>query len=175
MNGWTRCGRRPAKAGRIGGTQVPRRHPEATVPGTEKPRWSAAGRAPFAKGAHAARRGLRCSASRRSIPSGCGPGARKVTTAYPAPPRIGRAERWLFDNCSGDDVGFGDDARVLSDPSPARGGSIALSAIGVGFSHRRKLPPPGSRFAPLTAHHPPPQAGGIRRTLNAAGTRRRWP
>ena len=38
MNGWTRCGRRPAKAGRIGGAGAPRPRPEVTAPGTKKPR-----------------------------------------------------------------------------------------------------------------------------------------
>src|ERR1039457_6600770 len=48
-------GRKPAGSGaRLG----PRPRPEATAPGTEKPRWSAERRAPVATGARAARRGL---------------------------------------------------------------------------------------------------------------------
>ena len=39
--GWTRRGRRRAKAYRIGARLGPRPRPEATAPGTEKPRWSA--------------------------------------------------------------------------------------------------------------------------------------
>src|ERR1035437_1625180 len=48
-------GRKPAGSGaRLG----PRPRPEATAPGTEKPRWSAERRAPVATGARASRRGL---------------------------------------------------------------------------------------------------------------------
>src|SRR5450830_1787380 len=42
-----------------------------------------------------ARRGLNGCAARRSIPSLCARG-RRGTTAYPAPPTIRAAERWLF-------------------------------------------------------------------------------
>lgn len=77
------------------GPQGLRPRPEVTAPGTEKPRWSAAGRASFAKDAHAARRELNGCASRRSIPSGLPEGQRSTrrkpgeTTAHPAPQRIG--------------------------------------------------------------------------------------
>ena len=69
--------------------------PEVTAPGTEKPRWSAAGRASFAKDAHAARRELNGCASRRSIPSGLPEGPKKCPAkagrddGAPAPQRIG--------------------------------------------------------------------------------------
>ena len=52
-----------------GGRKAPHPHPEATAPGTEKPRWSAARRASCAQDAHAREAWTAMGASRRSIPS----------------------------------------------------------------------------------------------------------
>ena len=70
----------------------------STVPGTEKPPWSAEWRASFAKDADAARRRTNGCATRRSIPlTFVRDGKRK--TAYPAPVK-----------------NTGDDARLLVIP-----------------------------------------------------------
>jgi hypothetical protein len=85
--------------------------PEATAPGTEKPRWSAAGRAPFAKGARASLKrgqdGRHAALRPLGILSGVNgrPGASRVGNTAPprrqeqgrfcSPTREPRAMRWL--------------------------------------------------------------------------------
>src|SRR5450759_4123931 len=77
-----------------GGRSPPVRARKLRSRGQKSPRWSAAGRASFAKDAHAARRELNGCASRRSIPSvlqrDTSNARRKPgeVTAYPAPQRI---------------------------------------------------------------------------------------
>jgi hypothetical protein len=77
-----------------GGRSPPVRARKLRPRGQKSPRWSAAGRASFAKDAHAARRELNGCASRRSIPSvlqrDTSNARRKPgeVTAYPAPQRI---------------------------------------------------------------------------------------
>src|SRR5664280_2439783 len=77
-----------------GGRSPPVRARTLRPRGQKSPRWSAAGRASFAKDAHAARRELNGCASRRSIPSALQRGTRSArrkpgeVTAYPAPQRI---------------------------------------------------------------------------------------
>src|ERR1019366_7641671 len=84
-----------------GGRSPPVRARKLRPRGQKSPRWSAAGRASFAKDAHAARRELNGCASRRSIPStlceGIESARRKpgVVTAYPAPQRIRAAKLYL--------------------------------------------------------------------------------
>ncbi len=77
-----------------GGRSPPVRARKLRPRGQKSPRWSAAGRASFAKDAHAARRELNGCASRRSIPSALQRGTRSArrkpgeVTVYPEPQRI---------------------------------------------------------------------------------------
>ena len=86
--GWTRRGRRRAKACRIGGPRGPRPRPEARPRGQKTPPWRAERRPRSPKG-NAARRKDWC-AARCAIPSRfegarLGPAKAGRKTAYPAP------------------------------------------------------------------------------------------
>src|SRR5664279_177144 len=98
FTGWTRRGRRRAKACRIGGPAGPRPRPEVTAPGTEKPLWSAE-RRPHPSKEDAARR--KTGAPLGAPPPRCfegheeGPAPAGRTTAYPAPVKNTGDDAWL--------------------------------------------------------------------------------